>query len=336
MKTLPSSSLFKTLAEVSKFNTILGHLASTPNAVGRIEPVQIMTELKIIEDVYSTPKKGEILSNFTSSTQTSLGDRSVVLLRDKDLLSKVPRAIPFWGMKRADGGQTIFCNVTPFAKTKTVKTGHLKDANSRLRDDRLETATLPVPTLYTFLETAFIQQNISENSGRQTKFLSSLAEIYSKLALNILERNYGIGSSPNEYYETKAAFVVFFCNCLMEKDLASSIKIAESLIPTHKVGSFSSQRLLEMFDSPLTLQQLIEILSNRHSRLQKLKYRLFVAYWINDYGESMTLAVEVPIYLIFNLSSLIHNANLNNEFRLAKMIDAGLLGRPFLELMRVI
>jgi len=329
--------LFPALTNVCGFNTTLNTIVNNPSNIGRVEPGQILIDLKTIDEIYSTPKKVEVIKNFTNSLNLSVMERSVTLLRDKNVLGTTPRSIPFWSMKGSDGLK-ILCNLTPYTKTKIKSGSKVKTVNSMSADPGTEAVSIPSPILYTFLEIAYIQKHLSDNISRQIKFTKAFSEIYSTLALNILERNYGLGGSISEFYETKVTFMVFCNHIMLGKDLKSSLELAKSTVPVGKDSLVNGRRIEKIFESAdkVELGTVIEKLAEIHPRLNKLTFRLFMSSWINDYGELMTLAVDTPIYLIFNITSTLHNANLNNEFRIGKLIDPNLLGRAYLELMRTL
>ena len=336
MKGLGYSDVYATLSDVSKFNNVIGNLLSV-SPYKRAEVTQFTQELITIETTYNKSFKINALHMFASSTAPLNKQRKIVLLNDREKLANVPRAIPFWSIKNGSD-VTTYCNITPYVKNKAVKNvSSVGKQKVVLSGNTTENIGISIPILYTMLEISYIQQNIDDGIKNQSKLIGLLSHAYAKLMVNLLEKNFGVGSSVLTSQELQAIFIIYFSNILMERGLESSVELMKSIIPSHKLEGFSITRVTEIFKKEnLKLRDVVEYIASIYPRLNKLNYRALVSAWANDFGGTMLLGIDTPIYFIFNLLSVLHTANLNNEFRIVKLVDQKMLTAIYIELARSI
>lgn len=298
MKSLGSSKIYSVATMDKSISSIMSTVDLDKATVSYEEA---MDNVKIIHKRYSDPYRNKALQDFKTGR--------VKLLVDADKLTQIPKPLLFWSSK--ENGQIVtYVNATYFAK-RLQKTGEFSCSN---------------PAFYTMIQIGSIATRLAENPDKvknNIAFIRHAAVIYSRLMSQIMDRSFGLSSTPTLMDKVMYAQAKFFITHCMGKANDERTRNMAKAAVKNPISDVALNQIDQhfMFDQITDINHFYELMKELHPRLQKIDTRWLYHTIANWFGLMMVFSTEVPLYLVMNICSTINLAGMNNEFRLEKLMD---------------
>lgn len=250
-----------------------------------------------IEAAYISVK--QITDTLTREAMRAFDDGRVVLIYNSEPSLSIPQAIPFITYK-VSGKYITYVFVDKYI---TVS-----------RDGVL---TIQPPILRDLLTAAVVANGLKKNyeqlSGNQ--YLQKvLMEIYAKLFLRIINREYSVAADKNVFEGIQYWISKFFLlRILGSTDTPENIDtIASAHFRYTDEMAFDELKRKYEEASPVVLSDLLELLKTASPRMKTLHKGVFLSNWINYYYIPSMMAVDNIEYLIFMCITLLSGNNIIN------------------------
>ena len=213
---------------------------------------------------------------------------------------KITKAIPFI-VHKASGGIKVSIFVSTFA----------------VLDRDGTTLDIPVKTLYTLMESAYIAYFIQTNPmrlQRNSTIMRTLNSVYTEMIMRIVNRDYAL-TLQKEVHD-QVAFVVskFFLTKVAE---IQNPQIAKSYAAscTLNLSDTDIEMVNDIYDraNPQTINDVINVMKQISPRMETLTIRFFIERYMNTYGQSSVLALDYLPYMFMVLSNTLLGSFIVNQ-----------------------
>ena len=307
MKMINQSEIFAKLRGIEAITAIL---RSTDSSEYIVDYDDLSLDISHIRKRMTDPMRLDVLASYDK------GDLQVLLTNpDGERLTSVPPQFITW---RSQHNGKVITNVNI--------------AHYASRSKRSGEVSIPRSKLYTLLQYGYIMSKVYPSPkmfDTNTAFLRNGCEMYSKFNTQVVDRTFGISTTPVLANSLMFAYAKYFLVNLMDQDDSDRVdNIARQACSTaitdvaiSNVNShFNFSEIADWFD-------FVKIISTFHPRLSKVTPSKIIQDVTSLYGSNMILALDCPQFIILNALGVVHMAQINTEFRLEKVFGKSLL--PF-------
>ena len=307
MKTINQSAIFERLQGTA---TILNILRSTNVNDYVVSQDDLALDINFIRKRMSDPMRLDVIN--------AIEDNNIRLLltnSDNDRLIQLPPQFVAWRSQVGNSAVT-YVNIAHFG-TRSKQSGEV---------------SIPRSKLYTLMQYGYIMTKLYNSPtllDNNTAFLLNGCKLYSNFNIQVVNRTFGISTTPTLANSMMFAYAKFFLVTLMDQEdndrtdniarqacSAMITDVAVSYVNSH----FNFSEIADWFD-------FLKLVTTFHPRLAKVTPTKIIQDVTNLYGNMMFLALDCPQYLILNAIGVVHMAQINTEFRLEKVFDKPLI--PF-------
>lgn len=299
-KTSDKSYIFNMLNKDSRINNSIKDMIQKGKPV---EPAQIEEQLMIINKRFKMPLKNKVLEAYKQG--------KIKLMLTPEGSTQLPSAMPFFLMK--SGGQIIAVVVADIFGN-VLQTGDL---------------SIDAKKLYVLMESAYMALEYTAYADRYNtngNIINYGAKIYANMFIKPINRKYNINVDRVKSQKILFMAAKFYLINILGMNITNEEMINNIAKKAAKVNNpLLIDDVVNDVDimSYRDINSFITMIANSDLNLglEKMNIRGYLESYMQMYGGSALLALELFPYLMFNISSALQGGFLNNQYMFEDIIE---------------